>query len=62
MCEFFKIARDKYKNEKINISTQIDVSKDNMEDREEVLLSLKNEQEKRDDLENKRNDLVVEVD
>ena len=62
MCEFFKIARDKYKNEKINISTQIDVSKDNMEDREEVLLSLKNEQEKRDDLENKRNDLAIEVD
>ena len=62
MCEFFKLSRDIYKKERDDISTKINFSKENMENKDEVLTSLKNEEEKRDDLENKKNKLIVEVD
>ncbi|WP_261658624.1 hypothetical protein [Fusobacterium periodonticum] len=62
MCEFFKLSRDLYKKERDEISTKINFSKENMENKDEVLTSLKNEEEKRDDLENKKNKLTVEVD
>ena len=62
MCEFFKLSRDIYKKERDEISTKINFSKENMENKDEVLTSLKNEEEKRDDLENKKNKLTVEVD
>ena len=62
MCEFFKLSRDIYKKERDDISTKINFSKENMENKDEVLTSLKNEEEKRDDLENKKNKLIVKVD
>ena len=62
MCEFFKLSRDLYKKERDEISTKINFSKENMENKDEVLTSLKNEEKKRDDLENKKNKLIVEVD
>lgn len=46
MCEFFKLSRDIYKKERDDISTKINFSKENMENKDEVLTSLKNEEEK----------------